>query len=41
MILPTYGMIAATTSSHGDETTREGLEIGRRDVIDCRSGERL
>ena len=41
MILPTYGVAAATTSSHGDETTREGLGIGRRDVVDYKSGERL
>ena len=41
MIPATYGVIAATASSHGDETTREGLGIGRRDVVNYRLGERL
>ena len=41
MILPTYGMIATTTSNHDGETTHEGLAIGRWDVVDCRSGEIL
>ena len=37
----THGVIATTTPDHEGETTPEGLGIGRWDVADSRSGERL
>ena len=40
MILPTYGVIATMTSDHDGETIHEGLEVGRWDVTDCKSGKR-
>ena len=41
VIPPSHGVIAATTSDHDGEKSHEGLRIGRWDVTDCRSGERL